>query len=76
MIDSENVDVHIDPYEYTNDIRVNLWLSCDVPFASRYLTKPEVRCIGILLSHTHAHYTGLLVTGFVLLSRSHVPASM
>ena len=52
MTDSGTVDVHIDPYDYTNDIRVNLWLSCDVPFASRYFTKPEVRCIGILLSHT------------------------
>jgi hypothetical protein len=33
MTDSGTVDVHIDPYEYTNDIRVNLWLSCVIPFA-------------------------------------------
>ena len=69
MTDSGTVDVHIDPYEYTNAIRVNLWLSCAIPFALRYFKKPEVRCIDILLSHTHAHYTVLLVTGFVLLSR-------
>ena len=68
MTDSGTVDVHIDPYDYTYDIRVNLWLSCDAPFASRYFTKPEVRYISILLSHTHPHYTGLLVTGFVVLS--------
>ena len=68
MTDSGTVHVHIDPYEYMNGIRVNLWLSCAIPFTSRYFTKPEVRYIGILLSHTHAHYTVLLVTGFVLLS--------
>ena len=39
------------------------------------LTKPEVKCICILLSHTHGNYTGLLVTGFVLLSHWCVPAS-
>ena len=32
-------------------------------------------CIGILLSHHHAHYTIAPVTGFVLLSRWRVPAS-
>jgi hypothetical protein len=31
--------------------------------------------IGILLSHHHAHYTEILITGFVLLSRYCVPAS-
>lgn len=63
------MDIHIDPYEYTNAIQVNLWSSCAITFASRYFTKSEVRYIGILLSHTHAHYTGLIITGFVLLSR-------
>ena len=67
MTDSGTVDIHIGPYDYTNDIRVNLRLSCDVPFASRYFTKPEM--IGILLSHAQAHYTILCVTSFVLLSR-------
>jgi hypothetical protein len=62
MTDNGTVDVHIGPYDYTNDIQVNLWLSCDVPFASQYFTKPET--IGILLSHAHAHYTVLLVTSF------------
>ena len=75
MTDSGTVDTHIDPYDYTNDIGVNLWLSCDVPFALRYFTKSEVRYIGILLSHTHGHYTSLLVAGFALLSRCHVLAS-
>ena len=76
MINSGTMDIHVDPYTHTNDIRVNLWLSYAIPFASRYFTKPEVRYIDILLSHSHAHYTGLLVTGFVLLSRYHVPASL
>ena len=42
MTDSVSVDIHIGPYDYTNDIRVDLWLSCDVPFASRYFTIPGV----------------------------------
>ena len=68
MTYNRTVDIHIDPYGYMNDIQVNLWLSCAIPFASRYSTKPEVRYIDILLSHSDAHYTSLLVTGFVLLS--------
>ena len=76
MINSETVDIHVDPYTHTNDIRVNLWLSYAIPFASLYFTKPEVRYIGIPVSRTHAHYTGLLVTSFVLLSRCRVPASL
>ena len=47
-------------------IEWTFWLSCDVPFALWYPTKLEVRYISILLSHRHAHYIGLLVTGFVL----------
>ena len=66
MTDRGTVDVHIDPYDYTNEIRVNLWLSCDVPFASRDFTKPKP--VVILLSHAHAHYTVLLITDFVFLS--------
>ena len=50
MTDSRIVDIHIDPYDYKNDIQVNLWLSCDVSFALLYFTKPEVRYISILLS--------------------------
>ena len=69
MTDSGTVDINIGPYEYMNDIRVNLWLSCAIPFASQYFTKPEVRYIVILLSHTNSHYTDLLVTCIVLLSR-------
>jgi hypothetical protein len=42
MTDSGTVDVHVGPYDYTNDIRVNLWLSWNVPFALRYFTKPSV----------------------------------
>ena len=76
MIDIGTVDIHIDPYEYMNDIRVNLYLSCAIPFASRYFTKPEVRYIGINLSHPHAHYIGLHINGFALMSRCHVLASL
>ena len=68
MINSGTVDIDIDPCEYMNDIRVDLWLSYVVPFDSRYFTKPKVRFSGILLSHSHAHYTGLLITSFFLLS--------
>ena len=60
MTNNGTVDIHIGPCDYMNDIRVNLWLSCDVFFASRYLTKPV--CIGILQSHHHAHYTVAPVT--------------
>ena len=75
MTDGGTVDIHIGTYDYTNDIRVNLWLSHTIPFASRYITKPEVIYIGIPVSHSHAHYTGLLITDFFLLSRCCVPAS-
>ena len=67
MTDSGTVDIHIGPYDYTNDIRVNLWLSCDVPFASRYFTKPGVHRYPP--ESSHAHYTVIIVVGFVLLSR-------
>ena len=73
MTDSEIVDVHIDPYEHTNDIQVNIWLSCDVPFASQYFTKPRIhRCPP---ESSHAHDTIIPVTGFVLLPRCRVSAS-
>ena len=68
------VDIHIDPYDYMNDIRVNILLSCDVPFASRYFRKPGMHRYP--LESSHAHYTVILVTGFVLLSRYCVPASL
>ena len=67
MTDSGTLDVHIDPYEHTNDIRVNLWFSCDIPFALRYFTKPWMHRDPP--ESTHAHHTKILVTGFVLLSR-------
>jgi hypothetical protein len=73
MTDSGTVDFHISPYEHTNNIWANLWLSCDVPFASRYFTKPRVHRYPP--ESSHAHYTDILVTGFVLLSRYRVPAS-
>ena len=73
MTDSGTVDVHIGPCEYTNDIRVNLWLSCDVTFASRYFTKPGMHQYPP--ESSQAHYTGILVTGFVLLSCYCVSAS-
>ena len=74
MTDSGTVDVHIDPYEHTNAILVNLWLSCDVPFASRYFTKPGMHRYPPESSHTH--YASYLVTGIVLFSRFCVPASL
>jgi hypothetical protein len=73
MTDSGTVDVHIDPYEHTNDIRLNLWLSCDLPFALWYFTKPGM--LQYPPESSHAHYTFILVTGFVLLSRYRVSAS-
>ena len=66
MTDNGTVDVHIGPCEHTNGIRVNLWLSCDVPFASRYFTKPGMHRYP--LESSHAHYIDILVTDFVLLS--------
>jgi hypothetical protein len=73
MIDSGTVDVRIGPCEHTNDIRVDLWLSCDVPLALRYFTKPGMHQYPP--ESSHAHYTVILVTGFVLLSRCRVSAS-
>ena len=70
MTDSGTVDVHIGPSKYMNDIRgyhVMLPLLPD--------TSQNPGCIGILLSDHYAHYTKILVTGFVLLSRYCVPAS-
>ena len=64
MTDSGTVDIHIGPYDYTNDIRVNLWLSCDVPFVP--CTLQNSVCIGILLSRHHAHYTIAPVTSLFL----------
>jgi hypothetical protein len=61
MTDSGTVDVHIGPCDHMNDIRVNLWLSCDVPFASQYFIKP--RMCRYPLESSHAHYTVILVTG-------------
>ena len=49
MTDSGTVDVHINPYEHTNDIRVNLWFHAMFPLLRD--TLQNLRCIGILLSH-------------------------
>ena len=38
-------------------------------------TSQNPGCIGILMSYHYAHYTKILITGFVLLSRYCVPAS-
>ena len=67
MTDSGTVDIHIGPYDYTNDIRVNLGYHVMFPLLRDTLQNPV--CIGILLSHHHAHYTVAPVIGFVLLSR-------
>jgi hypothetical protein len=66
MTDSGTVYIHIGPHDYMNDIRVNLGYHVAFPLLRDTLQNPV--CIGILLSHHHAHYTVALVTGFVLLS--------
>lgn len=73
MTDSRTMGVHIGPYEHTNDIWVSLWLSCDVPFASRYFMKPGMHQYP--LESIHAHYIKILITGFVPFSRCSVPVS-
>ena len=55
-------------------IWVNLWFSCDPPFASWH--SQNMGCIVILPSHHYADYTEILVTDFILLSRYYVPASL
>ena len=67
MTDSGTLDIHIGPYDYTNDIRVNLGYHVVFPFLCDTLQNSAY--IGIRLSHHHAHYTVAPVTGFVLLSR-------
>src|SRR3990170_3477960 len=49
MTDGGTVDVHIDPYEHTNDIRVNLCYHVMFPLLCDTLQNPG--CISILLSH-------------------------
>ena len=61
------MDILIGPYDYTNDIRVNLCYHVMLLLLHDTLENPG--CIGIPRSHHHAHYTIALVTGFVLLSR-------
>ena len=55
---------------YLSEPLVIMWYSLCFADTSR-----NPRCIGILLSHHHAHYTEILATDFVLLSRYCVPAS-
>jgi hypothetical protein len=67
MTDSGTVDIHIGPYDYMNNIPANLGYHVVFPLLHDILQ--NLVCIGILLSHHHAHYTVAPVTGFVLLSR-------
>jgi hypothetical protein len=53
MADSETVDIHIGPYDYTNDIRANLGYHVMFPLLHNTLQNPV--CISILLSHHHAY---------------------
>jgi hypothetical protein len=46
MTDRGTVDIHIDPYDYTNDIRVNLGYHVMSPLLRDTLQIPV--CIGIL----------------------------
>lgn len=77
MTDSGTMDIHIDSHEYMNDIRVNLLLSCVIPFGSRYFTnKPRWDVlVSSWVIQMLTSYIGLLVTSFVLLSRWHISAS-
>ena len=58
------------------NIRVNLQLPCVIPFTLRYVTKSDVRFVGIPVDQQLVHYAGYLITGIVLFSRYHVPASL
>ena len=53
MTDNGTVDIHIGPYDYTNDIRANLGYHVMFPLLRDTLQNPV--CIGILLSHHHAY---------------------
>ena len=77
MINIGAVDTHIDPYTHTNEY------SSEPPVAMHYsfyfaicYKTPEVRFIGIPVDQQLVHYASYLVTGFVLFSRSRVPASL
>ena len=59
MINSETMDIYIDPYTHTNSYRVNFLFPCAISFASRYIQKLEVRLIGIHVKQTLNHYTKL-----------------
>ena len=66
MTDSGIVDVHIDPYYYMNNIECTFGYRVMFHLLRDTLQNPV--CIGIPLSHHHAHYTIASITGFVLLS--------
>ena len=57
------------------NVRVNLQLLRDIPFALRYvtITRGEIYCIPV--GQHFVHYASYLVTGFVLFSHFRVPAS-
>ena len=55
MTDSETVDVHIDPYDYTNEFEWTFGYYVMSPLLHNTLQNPG--CIGILLSDAHDHYT-------------------
>ena len=67
MTDNGTMDIHIGPYDYMNDIQVNFWLSCDVPFALRYFKKPDVHPYPPESSPCSLYCCSDI--GFVLLSR-------
>ena len=77
MSNSGTVDTHIDPYTHTNKYSSEPPV-CRVLFLLLHdmLQTPEVRFIGIPVDQQLVHYASYLVTGFVLFSRSRVPASL
>ena len=68
------MDIHFDPYihtnKYSNKFVVIECFSCF--FVICY--KPELIFSGILMNQQLVHCASFLVTGFVLFSRSRVPA--
>jgi hypothetical protein len=64
MTDSRTVDIHIGPYDYTNDIQANLGYHVIFPFLRDMLQTPEVRHIGIPVNQ---HLSTMPVTSLSVL---------
>ena len=73
------MDTHVDSHTYTKKLRANLYVySCTIPFASRYMTKLEERCLAPMCSNflnTSHLLSSLLVCPFFSLSYSGIPVT-